>query len=105
MPSFRKELATVVANTTKAQNIDLFADDFRLKHPGDLLRITIQASANITALKLVPNTGTAIGLGGLTASVQTTFTLAVDHGRTWNIQTADAGGITVHHCVVQEVNE
>ena len=105
MRDYRKELATIIANTVKAQNVDVLAFDFQLGRAGNLIRISISATAAVE-ISLVPSSGTAIGLNGaaaLTADAVYTETVALDQGRTWNLQSPNAAGITVTHLCVQEV--
>lgn len=102
--SRQHELAKLIADTTKAQNTDFLTTDFQMKWSGSLCRISVQISSNVT-LSLVPSSGTAIVLNGgtaLAASGLYTFEVALDQGRTWNLQTSNAAGTTVHHLVVQE---
>lgn len=98
------DLATLIADTTKAQNTDFLTTDFQTKWSGSLVRLTICVSA-AKVYALVPSSGTKILLNGgtaLTAGGAHTFELALDHGRTWNLQTTDAAGGTVNHLCVQE---
>lgn len=104
MLDYRKELAALVADTVIAQDTDALAADFQLGRAGNLVRITIVATADVFVL--VPNSGSAIELnngGALTADGVYTEELALDQGRTWNLQTPNAGGATIKHLCIQEV--
>lgn len=98
-------LASVVANTAKAQNVDLLASDFQVTHSTSVVRISICATAAVE-VALVPSSGTAILLNNAAAlAVNGVLTeeVVLDTGRTWNIQTPNSSGITVTHCIVQAV--
>lgn len=99
--------AEVVANTAKAQNTDVLAADFQLGGEGSFARISLAGTAAVK-VKLVPSSGTAFYLNAgaaLTANTVFTEDVALDTGRTWNVQTDDASGITVTHLVVDEYTE
>ena len=100
--SYRTQLATLQANTTKAQNVDILDSDFQMQRSGTLCRITVAAS-NV-ALRLVPSAGAAIALGAAAAQTAVTYAVALDPDRTWNLQTNDAAGVTVYHLCIQEVD-
>lgn len=102
MADYRRRLAELVANTVKAQNVDVLAADFQTARADSLVRITV-AMTNVL-LRLVPSSGTAMTLGTPAAATLTTYELALDTGRTWNLQTNDAAGVTVYHLVIQEIN-
>jgi hypothetical protein len=104
MHDYRTELAAISADTSKGATTDLFASDFTLKRAGNLVRISVQV-ATTTDINLVPNTGSALHLGNSSANTLNTFTVALDHGRTWNIQHAHGSAVTFEHCVVQEVQQ
>lgn len=99
---YRTELVTVTSDTVIAQNTDVLGSDFFLKRAANLCRISVASTA--VPLVLTPSSGTAITLGTPSAGVVTTYELALDHGRTWNLQSTDAGGVTVYHLCVQEVS-
>ncbi len=102
MNDYRTELATITTDTAAAQNTDILASDFQVKRAGNLVRITISATA--VALRLVPSSGTTVPIdSALPNTVLTTFELALDAGRTFNLQTNDPSGITVYHLVIQEI--
>jgi hypothetical protein len=101
---YRTELATVTANTTVSQNTDIFTSDFQVKRAGNLVRISIQSTAAL-AMNLVPNTGSPIHLGSLTANIVSTYELALDQGRTFNLQSATAGDNTLEFVCIQEVQQ
>ena len=101
---YRTELATVTANTTVSQDTDIFASDFQVKRAGNLVRISIQATSALT-MNLVPNTGSPIHLGALSANLVSTFELALDQGRTFNLQSGTAGDNTLEFCCIQEVQQ
>lgn len=103
--SYSKQLAQIVADTAKAQNTDFLATDFQLSREGSMVRISIAISTAVAVL-LVPSSGTGIQLNGttaLTAGGLHTFELALDTGRTWNLQTSNAAGTTCRHLIVQEI--
>lgn len=103
--TYARQLAALTADTAKAQSTDFLAADFQLRHEGALCRVTIAVSTAVVVL-LVPSSGTAIALNGgsaLTAGGLHTFELALDTGRTWNVQTSDAAGTTCRHLVVHEL--
>lgn len=96
-------LAQVVTNTSKAQNVDLLAADFQVSHADALVRITVVDSGTVD-IRLVPSAGSAIIIvATTTANLVNTVELALDTGRTWNIQSANASGLTTTLCVVQEI--
>ena len=100
-----KTLATITAEVNKAQNTDWLASDFQVSGAASKVRITISLG-DAVKVKLVPNTGTAFYIKGGAAFVDTavyTEELALDTTRTWNLQTDDAGGCDIQHCVVQEL--
>jgi len=99
--TYRTNLVEVTSDRVAAQNVDALTSDFQVRRAGNLVRITIAASAVI--VKLVPNTGTGLTLGTGTAFQLATYELALDPGRTWNLQTTSASGITIYHLVVQEI--
>lgn len=104
MEDYRKELATIITDTVKAQNVDILAADFQLKRAGNLIRISIAGTA--VAVNLIPSSGSAFALNsGSALPLNSAYTeeIALDHGRTWNLQTADVAGITVRHLCVQEI--
>lgn len=103
--NYARQLAAITADTAKAQNVDFLATDFQCTREGSMVRITIAISTAVAVL-LVPNTGTGVQLNGttaLTAGGLHTFELALDTGRTWNVQTSNASGTTCRHLVVQEI--
>ena len=105
MEDYRKQLATLIADTTKAQNVDLLAADFRLNRAGNLIRITVAADAAVE-LALVPSSGSNIllnGGGALAVDGIHSESVALDHGRTWTLASPNAAGITVTHLCVQEI--
>tara|TARA_Y100001938_G_scaffold143809_1_gene217233 strand:- start:640 stop:954 length:315 start_codon:yes stop_codon:yes gene_type:complete len=104
MHDYRTELAAISADTSKGQNTDVFSSDFTLKRAGNLVRISIQTDTT-AAINVVPNSGSALHLGNATANTLATFTFALDHGRTWNIQHSHSGDVAIEHCVVQEVQQ
>lgn len=104
MEDYRRELATIITDTVKAQNVDILASDFQLERAGNLIRISVMATA--VSIMLVPSSGSAIYLnnaGALAANGILTETVALDQGRTWNLQTSNAAGITVKHLCIQEI--
>jgi len=101
---YRTELATITANATVGQNTDFFGSDFSVQRAGNLVRISIQATAAI-AINIVPSSGAVIHLGTLSADAVSTYTIALDAGRTFNLQTSAAGESTVEFCCVQEVQQ
>ena len=100
---YAKQLVSVHADTTKAQNVDLLAADFQMGRGGTLCRITV-ATTNV-ALLLIPDEGTGMILGAGAAGTAVTYELALDPARTYNLQTNDAAGVTVYQLVVQEVSQ
>lgn len=105
---YGKLLAELTANTTKAQNTDLFASDFQPSRDDSVCRITIAATA-ARAVRLVPSTGTGTafyinGGAALTANAVHVEDVPLDTGRTWNIQTDNASGITTTILRVQELS-
>lgn len=100
--SYRTQLATLQADTTKAQNVDILASDFQMKRSGTLCRVSV-AMTNV-ALRLVPSTGTSVGLGSPSSGAMTTYEFALDPDRTWNLQTNSPSGVTVYHLCIQEVD-
>ena len=103
---YARVLKTVIADTAKAQNTDLFAADFQMVRQDSTIRISIAGTAAVK-VRLVPSTGTGFYLKAgvaLVANSVHTEDVALDQGRTWNIQTDDGSGITVTHCVVQELS-
>jgi hypothetical protein len=104
MHDYRTQLAAISADTSKAADTDLFSSDFTIKRAGNLVRISLQVGA-AAAINVVPNSGSALHLGTASANTLTTYTLALDHGRTWNIQHGAGSDTTFEHCVVQEVQQ
>lgn len=100
---FRIELATLTADTVVAADTDSLGSDFTLRRGGNLVRVTVQAAAAADDVLLVPDSGTALNLGALSAGVASTFEVALDHGRTWNVQTSTTGGWTIEHLAIIEV--
>ena len=108
-------IASIAANVTKAQNTDILVEgdvegpapsgDFQLTHSTSVVRISICATAAVE-VALVPNSGTAILLNNAAALAVNgvhTEEVVLDTGRTWNLQTPNAAGITVTHCIIQAV--
>lgn len=100
MNDYRTELATIVADATPGSNSDALGSDFQLKRAGNLVRVTVQTTG-ASAINLVPNSGSAVTLGTTSAGVASTYELALDQGRTWNVQTVAETAIEL--LVVQEV--
>lgn len=99
---YRTHLAEIVSDAATAQNVDVLATDFQVQRAGNLVRLSISATA--VSLRLIPSTGSAVILSaGLTLDTMTTFEFALDTGRTWNLQTDAGAGITVKHLVIAEV--
>ena len=99
------EHARIVADTAKAQDTDFLDADFRCTWSGSLVRVVICVDSAVV-VDLVPSTGTAISLnagGPLSAGGLHSFEVALDQGRTWNLQTADASGCIVLFLVVTEL--
>lgn len=102
---YRKELATIATDTSKAQNVDWLGTDFQLSRAGNLVRITLAIDAAVE-VALVPSSGSNINLNGgsaMTANAVYTEELALDQARTWNLQTPNVAGCNVIHLVVVEV--
>jgi hypothetical protein len=101
---YTKSLAAIVADVTKAQNSDFIATDFQLE-AGGVCRVSLTISSAVK-VRLVPSTGSGFYINAgavLVANAVHTEEIALDVGRTWNIQTDDSGGTDVKHLVVQEV--
>lgn len=98
-------LAELVADTSIAVNTDYLASDFQAKRADSVCRITIVPQTAGT-FRLVPNTGTGFSLNAdvnLPANGHFVEDVALDPGRTWNIQN-DTGTIVVSHLRVQELS-
>jgi hypothetical protein len=99
-------LASIAADTVKAQNTDVLAADFQVQREDAEVRICIAGTA--VEVSLVPSTGSAIHLNGgsaLPADGIHREDVLLDVGRTWNIQSANIAGVTVKHLIIQEVAE
>jgi hypothetical protein len=99
-------VAELIADTVKAQNTDLLAADITILRTSSSLRVAIVGTA--VKVKAVPSSGTAFYLNGgsaLTLDALYVEEVPVDDGRTWNIQTDDAAGITVKHLAVDLIQD
>lgn len=106
MTHYATELATITSNVVRAQNLNFLSADFQLKRAGNLVRISIQMTTAV-AMNLEPDTGSIVHLNGgsaLPANGVSTFELALDHGRTWNLKCPDASGGTIDFLCIQEVS-
>lgn len=98
-------LAELVADTSKAVNTDYLATDFQTTRADGVVRITI-VSQGASTFRLVPSAGTAFSLNAdanLTAGAHYVEDVALDIGRTWNIQN-DTGTEVVSMLRVQELS-
>jgi hypothetical protein len=99
-------LAKVITDETVAQNTDLLTADFVPGFPGASLRLSIVLDSAVI-VKLVGSDSTVILLNGgsaLVADAVHTEVLALDSGRTWNLQTANAAGMTCTMLFIQEID-
>lgn len=99
-------LAIVGTDTTVAQSTDLLVSDFSIGFPGSSIRLSIVITSAVI-MALVGSDGTVVNLNGgaaLVADAVHTEVLALDSKRTWNIQTANAAGVTCSMLFVQEVD-
>jgi len=103
---YTRKLASIVTDTVVAQNVDFLAADFSCKDDREtMVRLTLAVSSAVK-VRLVPSSGTGFYLNNGTALVAVaahTEEIVLDSGRTWNVQTDDAAGTTVHHLHVVEV--
>ena len=90
-------LAEIVTDTVAGQNDDLFPAALQLLRDDGFVRITIAVQSAVK-VRLVPDSGSGFYLNGGTALVADSVhveDVPVDIGRTWNVQTDDALGMTV----------
>ncbi len=101
--------ATVIADTTKAQNTDVLAADVTPKFGVGYFRVTLAADAAVKAL-VVPSSGSSFYLNNgdalvADAVIVNEFGFDAEGGRTFNIQSDDGAGITVTHMMIDQVVE
>ena len=103
--TFGRGLARITTDTPKARDVDFLGTAVRLQREDSVLRISLAVSSAVK-VRLVPSSGTAFYINGgaaLAAATVHTEDVALDIIRTWNLQTDDASGTTVHHLVLQEI--
>lgn len=99
--------AKIIADTAKAQNVDILASDITPKASGRF-RITVVGTA--AKIEVKPSSGSAFYLNGgsaltLDAAMTEVFLFDGRGGRTFNLASDDGSGITVKHLVIEEFEE
>ena len=102
---YAKRLARIGANAAKTQGEDFLDNDVTLKYADSTVRVSVAINSAVK-LEWSPSSGSPFYLNGgaaLTADTVYTELVQLDTERTWNIQTDDAGGTTVLHLIITEI--
>lgn len=101
---FHRRLASITADTAKAQNTDFLDTDFQVSSVASRVRITVAVTGG-SRVRLVPSSGTGFNLlnGSSLSGTVATEELSLDATRTFNLQTDNVAGTTIKVLYVDEL--